>query len=280
MGRIRQIININGRTVLLTLLLVVSVGCDDGKGPPSEADTVEVNIVEDTVEDMPQGFNGGKCFICIDVAAAATRASAKWQKQRAKNKAANKKTPPLTEAEIAKEMLADFDRQAKKCDPGDTIKLQFLFHLNPKHVFGDEDQKAEFNPDGSVKIAAGMLEYDADDMIETVFAELKKRNESRIRKIYLTACGAWKHKKDLVRKAFSVPGVTHVIAPESEIELACGQIVGAGWNDADNTPRFGDYEVKIIVVEKTGGKLKAKVPKNPMGGKKKFVIDGNKIVDK
>ena len=280
MERIRQMINVYGRTVLLILLLVLSVGCDDGEGPTSETDTDEVKIVEDTVEEMPQGFNGGKCFICINVHDAATRASAEWWKQRVKNKAANKKTPPLTEDEIAKEMIAEFDRQAKKCDPSDTIKLQILFHLNPKYVIGNEDQKAEFNPDGSVKIAAGMMEYDADNMIETVFAEFKKRNELRIRKIYLTACSSWKYKKDLIRKAFSVQGVTHVIAPESEIELTCGQIVGAGWNSANDTPRFGDYEVKIIVVEKTGGNFRAKVPKNPMGSKKKFVIDGNKIVDK
>jgi hypothetical protein len=209
------------------------------------------------VEALPQ-FNGGTCLVTIDVMGVGTAVGFDWVTKHRLNAS----LPPPTDADIADAIVAQIAVEAAKCPAGSIVKLQLMYHCDPKRVWG---------LDAAGKVAE--RQWRLQDSVLAALRKLAQRGRPAIAKVYLCGCYS-DNDRDLVAAAFAIPGVTHVITVNDIIELAPGSIAGAVY------PTFQPHEVLVTVWIKEGGKQIRLTPGHPVSKDDKFDIPTNTVKDR
>ncbi len=235
----------------LFIVVLAVLGCN---GTDTVIDA-ELRQFSRQVEAIP-AFNGATCLCCIDVTAIGGDANLKWAIQAN----SNPNTPQWSDAQAEAAILNEINTKIAQCPAGSSVKLQFMYHLDPKPLF----EKA---PDGKERQTYQWAQYKS---VEAVLRQLATNPNSPIRKVYLTSCCS-QSRPSTVNEAFKIPTVTHVITVDDVIELACGTIKGAKY------PTFDPQPVNVIVWEKEGDKQIAKIPKKKIGKDEQFDINTNTV---
>ena len=208
--------------------------------------------------DSLPAFNGASCLVCIDVFGVGTGLGLDWASKHRTNPALN----PPSDEDIADAIIAKIDAEAAKCPAGAVIKLQLLYHCDPKSIWGRVD-------------AGGVVEreWQLQDSIRAALEKLARRGRPAVGKVYLCSCYS-DNDKDLVDGAFKIPSVTHVVTGNDTIELSCGSIAGAVY------PTFEPQPVRVMVWIKEGDNQIRLTPNQLVGEGQKFDVPTNTVKDR
>ncbi len=244
------------RPLLIVLSLVGTLffrSCEEEDRPID----AELNQYSRSVDGVPT-FDGATCLVCIDVHGIGGQENLKWAVNANSNPNYPQWTPASTEAAIKAEILTKIGQ----CPAGSNVKLQFMYHYDPKKQYQRDG--------GMTKQSYDWSQYRS---VEAVLDSLATIPNNRITKVYLTCCSSHL-RPSTVNRAFRLPGVTHVVTVDDWIELECGSIKGAVY------PTFQPQPVRVIVWEKEGSNQVAKIPNDPMPEDKKFDINTNTVVNR
>lgn len=206
-------------------------------------------------------FNGATCLVCVDVWAIGTSVGNSWAWSHPKNPT----KPPPTDADIVAAVLAAIQAEAAKCPAGSNIKLQLMYHSDPKKVWG---LGANGKPE--------QREWNIQQCVQDTLKKLPQLTPPlSVQKIYLTACGSTHH-NDVIDEAMKVPGVTHVVTASDTIGLKCGTIEGLAWHGDQPTFQPQGFDVTVWVHE--NGKQIGLT--SPVDKDKKIDIPSNSLKDR
>lgn len=245
--------------ILFSVILFLS-GCSESTEEDKVIDQ-ELNQFSRSVATVPV-FNGATCLVCIDVTAIGGAENLNWVLSANGNPA----VAQWSTTAIETAMINEITTKIAACPAGSNVKLQFLYHL---------DEKPLYQRDGNIiKNNFKWFQYQS---VETVLRQLGQAGNNAITKVYLASCVS-QSRTSTVDASFSLPGVTHVVTVDDIIELQCGTMAGAGYEN--HQPTFVPKPVNIIVWEKEGNKQIAKIPKKKVSEKQKFDINTNKVVNR
>lgn len=209
------------------------------------------------VDALPH-FNGATCLVVIDVLGVGTAVGFDWVTKHRLNPG----LPPPTDHDIADATVAKIISEAAKCPAGSAVKLQLMYHSDPKHVWG-------LDPGGKVIDRPWQIQVSILEALK----QIAKSGKPPIAKLYLTGCTS-DNDRDLVNEAFKIPGLTHVVTADTTIELIPGAITGATW------PAMLPQPVRVSVWIKEGDKQVRLTPKTPISAHDKFDIPTNSVKDR
>jgi hypothetical protein len=239
--------------IISFILSGIMTACND----EDKVINAELNQYSRSVPNVT-AFNGATCLVCIDVSSIGGSENLKW----AVSANGNPAIPQWTTASIESAMITEINTKIAACPAGSNVKLQFLYHLDPKMLYHRD-----------TSIIKQSFSWNQYLSVETVLRQLAQAGNNRITKVYLTSCES-QSRTSTVDAAFSLPGVTHVVTVDDIIELQCGSIAGASY------PTFIPQPVNVIVWEKEGNKQVAKIPENKVSEKQKFDINTNTVVNR
>ncbi|PSL44289.1 hypothetical protein CLV51_106155 [Chitinophaga niastensis] len=234
------------------LCLICMFGCQGTKNPPTTL------IRKDSVVDVLPVFDGATCLICIDIFSISNKVNTDWAVKANRNPA----IPNFNDTLITHAVFAEIDSQKVKCPKGARIKLQFLYHHDPKPIWIRK----------GTKIVQGPREE--SDFVDSVLIHLKDPAYGDVAKIYLACCEA-DSKKSNIDNSLKLDSVTHVITNDHTIHLICGSIEGSEDCDAG-----GPDKVKIFVYEKKKDTVTKYIPINDVPKDKHFDINTNTVKKK
>lgn len=241
--------------ILFSIILFLS-GCS-GCTEQDEVINQELYQYSRSVPTVPV-FNGATCLVCIDVSAIGGAENLNW----AVSANGNPTVPQWSTASTETAIVNEITTKIAACPAGSNVKLQFLYHLDPKNLY---------QRDGA--IIKQNFAWDQGQTVENVLRQLAQAGNNRVTKVYLTSCES-QSRTSTVDAAFSLPGVTHVVTVDDIIELECGSIKGASY------PTFIPQPVNVIVWEKEGNKQIAKIPEEKVSETEKFDINTNTVVNR
>lgn len=262
--------------ILLSFVLVTS--CDgrkdveEGIAPVGKGPIPKLKLVNEAnnqhminVSAIPS-FNGASCLICVDMLGIKGQSQAKWINKNRKKPA----TPGQTPADFENDIIDHIMAEVAKCPKGSGIKLQLMYHYDPKPYYTKDAT-------GTVVYRRGSNGWDMNASVLDILNTLAKKKIDVIKKVYLTSC----HSGELsdarlnnVDAAFKISGVSHVVTVDETIYLACGQIAGALWPSM--LP--GPVTVNVWQKDSTGKQIGSKGPR--IDKDHKFDIGTNSVVAK
>jgi hypothetical protein len=217
-----------------------------------------------SVPVTPQGFNGTTCTICIDVTGLGDNAQLAWTWQAGQPIPPQLSTPGGAADAIGDVLAADITRQIAATCPAGVVKLQFLYHCDPKMI-----RQVENNTIRQVN------KWVQKDSVIRALQALNQNNRNQIGKVYLQSCYSFQQSPSVVNAAFQLPKVTRVLTVNETIELDC-HYINAVTYDEDFRP---DLDFKVIVWNKDQqGRQIADVPTQKIDAAKRFDTQSNTVV--
>jgi hypothetical protein len=249
----------SSRYLLLMLLCFSVVTCQDEQcqeeRQAENPGTRQPSPITDSFVTALPVFDGAPCLVCIDISAIATAVNTNW----AVKANANPATPQFSPVMISDSVKTVLANEIAKCPAGSNVKVQFMFHCNPKRYY----QKSPAGITNNMMIPQS-------GVVDNVLDSLAAAGNTRVRKVYLASCYS-DTKAVTIGKALGLPAITHVVTDNHLILLNCGEIAGTDGS-------FGADTVRIMVYQKTGNRVVKIIPNSPLTDKQKFDIRTNTVV--
>lgn len=239
--------------ILLMPLCLSGYYCTNNSNQPAKQP-----VRRDSLVEAIPAFDGATCLICVDIFAIANKVNLDWAVKASKNPG----LPNFEDSLVTNAALALIDSEKVNCPPGSKIKIQFLYHHDPKPVWKRQGGKIV------------QVQREESDFVDSVLIHLRDTAYGRVAKIYLACCES-ESKKSNIDNALKLDSVTHVITNNHTIHLICGVIEGSQDCDAG-----GPDTVRILVYEKKNDTTTKFIPSGPIPSDKKFDVNTNTVKNK
>ncbi len=214
-----------------SLILIASSHC--GSTPQPAAPQPQA-----TADTAVATFNGGGCLVAVDIHAIGNQVMNDWLNSYIRDRT----IPMFSLSSIVDAVVAEIRRKIAACPPGSAIKLQLMYHLDPKASIG-------IRPDALPGAPPSWIPRSWDQKVTAaaVLEELAKDNPN-VTKVYLTSCCST-GEEGPINAAFGIPSVQYVVTVGDVIFLQEGKIAGSLYTDR---PTFQPAPVTITVWKRDG----------------------------